>query len=518
MLRMSWLMGCLLLLGAGCVVPSLEDLCPNGGILVYPDADGDGHGAAGAEGRRVCGRVPAGYSTVADDCDDRPGVGALFHPGAAEVCDGLDNDCDGLRDEGVTSDFYADWDGDGVGAGEAVQACVPPPSHVARSGDCDDNDAERAPGRFELLDGKDNNCSGTIDEALFASGKHHAVTLRQDGTLLAWGCNDWGALGDGTTISREVPAEVPGLTRVIAVAAGSYHTMALRQDGTVWTWGNNQWGQLGLGDEAPSTMEPTQVPGISEVTAISVGLTHSVALRRDGTVWAWGYNASGELGDGSNVHRFTPVQVIGVSNVVAVAAGAIHTVALRSDGSVWSWGFNENGQLGDGTMESRSVPGEVWLMPEAAAVDSHGDHTVALMRDGTVWAWGRNNWGQLGDGTTIDSPEPVQVAILEDVTAVFGGGDHTVALGRDGRVWSWGSNEWGQLGTGTTRSSRTPVRVYGVGEVVSIAAGWSNTLAVKWDGTFWSWGRNQCGQIGDGTLSNRRSPTPVPTLNYSMGD
>lgn len=518
MIRLSRLMECLLLLGAGCVVPSLDDLCPKEVILAYPDEDGDGHGAAGAEGRLVCGRVPKGYSTVADDCDDRPGVGVLVHPGVAEVCDGVDNDCDGLTDEGLMRDFYADRDGDGVGAGDAVSACVPPPAHVALAGDCDDNDAERGPGRFEVLDGKDNNCSGTTDEALFSAGESHAVALRQDGTLLAWGCNDWGVLGDGTTLSREVPAAVPGLTRVIAVAAGRYHTVALSQDGTVWTWGNNEWGQLGLGEAAPTTRGPTQVPGLAEVTAISVGLAHSVALRRDGTVWAWGHNVNGEVGDGSNVNRFSPVQVIGVSNVVAVAAGAIHTVALQRGGTVWSWGFNGNGQLGDSTGENRSVPGRVWGLTEAKTVDSHGDHTVALMRDGTVWAWGRNNWGQLGDGTATLRLTPVQVAIPEGVFAVFGGGDHTVALGRDGSVWAWGSNERGQLGIGTASGSRMPVRVYGIGEVVSIAAGWSNTLAVQRDGTFWAWGRNQCGQIGDGTMLDRTVPTSVPILDYSMGD
>ncbi|MCP3097865.1 hypothetical protein LZ198_03135 [Myxococcus sp. K15C18031901] len=630
MTRIAWLTGALLLLGTGCVVPTF--LCPEAVIQVYPDADGDGHGAVGSQGREVCGSVPQGYSKVADDCDDQPGAGARRHPGAEEVCDGLDNDCDGQVDEGlsgvaevcdgldnncdgrvdeglssaeevcdgvdndcdgqvdeglsgiaevcdgidndcdgqvdeglsgvaevcdgldndcdgqvdeglagveevcdgvdnncdgrvdegVMKTFYPDKDGDGVGAGAPVLACFPPTAHVAVAGDCDDNDSRRAPGKFERLDGLDNNCSGTVDEAFFSAGDEHAVALRQDGTLLSWGCNTSGGLGDGTTVSREVPMAVPGLSQVIAVATGRYHTVALKQDGTVWTWGSNTWGQLGLGTSVSSASVPSLVPGLTEVMAISAGLSHSMALKRDGTVWTWGYNASGQLGDGTLTHRFKPLRVTGLSDVVSISAGSSHSVALLRDGMVWTWGENGEGQLGDWMMEDRPVPGEVWgLMGGVTAVDSHGDHTLALRWDGTVWAWGRNDSGQLGNGTNMPVEEgAAQVLIPTGVefTAVFGGGRHSVALDRDGNVWVWGSSAFGQLGSGSSSSRWKPMQLTGVADVVSLAAGGSNTLAVKRDGTFRAWGRNQCGQVGDGTKVDRTVPTEVPALNYSMGN
>lgn len=529
MIRMSWMMGFLLLAGTGCVVPSLEELlgpeqqAPDAGcaasasIQVFPDVDGDGYGAAGAVAQSVCGAVPAGYSKVAEDCDDRFGIGARAHPGGVEVCDQTDNDCDGQVDEGLPlTDFYPDRDGDGVGAGVALKACAPPLAHAARSGDCDDDDPERSPSQFERLDGKDNNCSGAVDEALFSAREYHAVSMRPDGTLLAWGDGEWGALGDGTTTSHDLPARVRNLTGVIAVAAGTFHTVALRQDGSVWTWGSNQWGQLGLDESSVMELVPRQVQSLTEMTAVSSGLAHSVALKKDGTVWAWGFNATGELGDGSTDHRPLPVKVQNLSDVVAAVAGSIHSVALKRDGSVWAWGFNENGQLGDGTTLNRLLPVRVKGLTDIAAIASHGDHSVALQRDGTLWVWGKNELGQLGDGTTTARTLPVKVSIPGGVASVLGGFNHTVALSRDGTVWSWGSNGGGQLGNGSTRDSPVPVRAQGLADVVSVSAAFAQTFAVRRDGTVWAWGSNAWGLIGDGTKVDRVVPVRVPVLDYPM--
>ena len=247
---------------------------------------------------------------------------------------------------------------------------------------------------------------------LIAAGYNHTVALKSDGTVWAWGNNSYGQLGNGTTNNSSQPVQVmtstnTALSNVVAVAGGNLHTVALRADGTVWAWGDNSYGQLGNGTTSNSS-QPVQVmtstnTALSNVVAVAAGSYHTVALRADGTVWAWGYNSQGQLGDGATNNSSQPVQVMtstnaALSNVVAVAAGSSHTVALRADGTVWAWGNNSSGQFGNGTSALSGV----------VAVAAGGWHTVALRADGTVWAWGSNDYGQLGDGTATNRNRPVQ--------------------------------------------------------------------------------------------------------------
>ena len=365
----------------------------------------------------------------------------------------------------------------------------------------------------------DTTCPTVIQ---VAAGDYHTVALKSDGTAWAWGYNNNGQLGDGTTTSRSTPVRVLGLSGVTAIAAGQYHTVALASDGTVWAWGNNVSGQLGDGTTTQRTT-PVQVRGpggigyLAGVTAIAGGGYHTVALGSDSTVWAWGNNYSGQLGDGTNTNRSTPVQVSGLTGVVtAIAAGYSHTVALKGDSKVWAWGRNYNGQLGDGTPTDRSTPVQVSGLTGVTDIAAGDYHTVALKGgDGAVWTWGYNNNGQLGDGTTTQRRTPVQVrgyggtGNLTGVTAIAGGGSHTVALKGGGTVWAWGSNAVGQLGDGTTTQRTTPVQVSTLSGVTAIAAGLSHTVALKGDGTVWDWGYNNNGQLGDGTTTNRSTPVQV---------
>ncbi|WP_158617609.1 MopE-related protein [Corallococcus sp. CA049B] len=416
----------------------------------YRDQDGDSYGLT-SQAVQACVQ-PAGHAPNAGDCNDS---NPAIHPVAPEICDGLDNDCDGQVDESTS--------------------CV-------------------------------------ASAAKLAVGLEHTLVLKQDGTVWARGFNGQGQLGDGTTTSRLTFAQVLGLTGVVAIAAGNHHSLALKQNGTVWAWGSNAQGQLGDGTTT-NRLTPIQVPGLTGVKALTAILFHTLALKQDGTVWGWGWNYSGQLGDGTTTDRFTPVQAPGLTGVTALATGYNHTLALKQDGTVWAWGNNGEGQLGDGTTTNRLTPVQVQGLTGVTVLTAYYYRSFGLKQDGTVWAWGWNAGGQLGDGTTTRRFTPVKVQGLTGVMSIAQGVFHSLALKQDGTVWAWGGNNEGQLGDGTQTDRQTPQQVPGLTGVTAIAAGDWHTLALKHDGSAWTWGSNQSGQLGDGTTASRNTPMQVPGLS-----
>ncbi|WP_244237940.1 RCC1 domain-containing protein [Corallococcus terminator] len=344
--------------------------------------------------------------------------------------------------------------------------------------------------------------------AFIAAGGAHGLVVRQDGTASAWGSNVYGQLGDGTNVDRllPVPALVQGLTGATALSATAYHTLALKQDGTVWAWGYNDSGQLGDGTNVDHPT-PAPVQGLTQVAALASGTYHSLALKQDGTVWAWGLNNLGQLGDGTTDSRSERRPVQGLTGVTALAASTYHSLALKQDGTVWAWGYNSSGQLGDGTIASHTTPVRVQGLTGVSAIAAGLVHSLALKQDGTVWAWGRNTEGQLGDETVVSRTLPVRVLGLTGVTALASGAAHSLALKQDGTAWAWGRNDAGQLGDGTVVSRPLPVQVQGLATVKALAGGDAHAFALKQDGTVWAWGFNGDGALGDGTTVDR--PTPV---------
>ncbi len=298
----------------------------------------------------------------------------------------------------------------------------------------------------------------------------------------------------------------------VQVAGGAYHALALKADGTVWAWGSNGNGELGNGTTT-STNNPTQVPGLSGITAVSGGRNYSLALKSDGSVWAWGYNLYGQLGNGTTADSSVPVQVSGLAGVTAISAGGGHALAVKSDGTVWAWGENDQGQLGNGTTTNTSLPVQVTGLAGVSQVSGGGYHSVALKSDGTVWAWGYNGDGELANGTLNGSTTPIQVPGVTTATAVAVGNTHTLVLKSDGTVWASGQNDFGELGNGTTTNSASLVQASGLSGVTGIAAGFVHSLARMADGTVRTWGYNNFGQLGDGNGAN--SSTPVQPSNLT---
>ncbi len=353
------------------------------------------------------------------------------------------------------------------------------------------------------------------------------------GTVWAWGHNGSGQLGDGTTTNRFSPVRVGGLLGVVAIAGSGHHSLSLKSDGTVWAWGRNRRGQLGDGSTT-ARLTPVQVSGLTGVVAVAVDSGscdgHSLAVKSDGTVLAWGSNWRGELGDGTQNNALTPAQVSGLTGAVAIAGGCRYSLALKSDGTVWAWGDNLNGQLGDGTRNRALTPVQVSGLTGVIAIASGSLWGMALKSDGTVWAWGDNYYGSIGDGTQNRALTPVQVidpadptGYLSAVTGISGGGAvHSLAVKSDGTVWAWGRNAGG-LGDGSIsiypHKRFTPAQVVDPADstgyltgVVAVEAGRDNSLALKSDGTVWAWGRNEGGQLGDGTSYNLRL-TPVQVVD-----
>jgi alpha-tubulin suppressor-like RCC1 family protein len=348
--------------------------------------------------------------------------------------------------------------------------------------------------------------AGTI-----AGGHGHTVVLTPDGRVFTWGWNQYGQLGDGTTITRTAPTDT-GLTDVVAVAAGVWHTIVLKADGTVWTFGDNALGQLGDGTLTVRT-SPVQVP-LTSVVAIAAGQHHSMALQADGTVWTWGHNASGQLGHGTTTGSLVPVLVPGFSGADVIAAGGDHTVVIKA-GIVWGCGANASGQLGDGTTTARLSPVPMSSISGATAVSAGGAHTLVLLDDGTLRAVGANERGQLGDGTFTGRLTPVVVSGLSGVAAISSGWWHNAARLASATTVAWGFSQDGQVGDGTSSLHPLATPTPGLSGIATVGSGYHVNVAIDDTGVVRAWGWNGYGQVGDGTTTNRYVPVVVSGPDYA---
>jgi alpha-tubulin suppressor-like RCC1 family protein len=387
------------------------------------------------------------------------------------------------------------------------------------------------------------------------------LALDVSGHVWAWGVSAYGQLGPNAASDTETPVDV-GLSRIVDIAAGNDHNLAVDLDGNVWAWGINSFGELGLGvqgDWTEPNPTPRQVPGLPRISRVGAGGLHSIALAENGDVYGWGYNTSGQVGDGSvlpaNTGRLSPVK-LAIANVAQISAGGSHNLVLTSDGALWAWGSDLFGALGNNSKHDLRVPTRIDRLHNVSAIAAGGNHSLAMAparptwsayvssqtgaskpafspvaglsnvvwlaagarhslavtADHRVWAWGDNTFKQLGF-TGPDATAPVEVIIPLDpgqgIVAVAAGSAHSVALRSDGSVWTWGDGSRGQLGVNAVQSA-TPQRVPLPGPVAWIAAHGPNNAVSVSNGAVLAWGDNTLGQLGlDVTVSKSSAPVAI---------
>ncbi len=391
-----------------------------------------------------------------------------------------------------------------------------------------------------------------------AAGMRHCLGLKNDGSLWAWGGNAYGKLGNGTTTKASVPIRIGTDNNWIAIVAGADHSMGLKSDGTLWTWGDNRSKQLGR-DATVSYLVPGKVGTDHNWAKIACGFRQSFGIKADGSLWCWGQNTYGVLGlDSAISQAVTPVRVGNSNKWVHIASGNFTTMGIQADGSLWTWGNNLNGEMGNdnqlqpqytpkrfgldndwcyvtgssicmarkangslwhwganfsgylGDSYYSSVPVEIGKTNCWANLTSGSSHALGLRTNGTLWSWGDNLFAQLGIGNNTMQTGPVNIG-GNTWSYAAAGFNFSAGIKANGTIWCWGDNSNGQLGDATLVSQKTPVQTGHDSDWVKMAVGAVHTLAIKSDGTLWAWGGNANGQLGDGSTVNKNIPVRIGT-------
>jgi alpha-tubulin suppressor-like RCC1 family protein len=331
------------------------------------------------------------------------------------------------------------------------------------------------------------------------TGLNHSLGVKADGTVWAWGSNETGQLGIGTSgksLKELLPVEVKGLTDVKVVAAGAGHSVAVKQDGTVYYWGDLPTDTYAASDVNIST--PTQVQGLTDVISVSANYGANFAVKKDGTVWSW---------SGLN-NRLSQMPYL--EHVTAISIGWSSTLAFTNNNSMLIWGSNGNGEKGDGTVgDIASSTFDPFVVPgfeHVISASGGSNYTLAVKADGTVWAWG--NLNHIKDGAISI---PTKVNDLSDVKAVTAGFDKQYVLKNDGTVWQWGKSDVTVAGDRQWTIISNAVKVEGLENVVSISAGggWAHVVALDIKGNAWGWGNNESGELGINSVSYRVPPAMI---------
>ncbi|MBW4361941.1 RCC1 domain-containing protein [Flavobacterium taihuense] len=331
------------------------------------------------------------------------------------------------------------------------------------------------------------------------SGSSHSVAIQSDGSLWAWGVNNDGELGDGTYEQRNSPVQIQVGTTWKKVSVGRDHTLAIKSDGTLWAWGSNNDRQLNTDLVVRNLNTPLQIGTANDWEFVSTGSFKCFAIKKDGSLWAWGSNVGGSLGVGVDDPIVTNVTQVGTSKWKYISGGERHTLGIQTDGSLWAWGGNNRGELGNGGTELyTNLPVKIGNASNWISVSASFDFSLALKSDGTIWGWGKNDGGQLGIGNKEDVNKPIQIGKDANWKSLAAGFVSAVGVKNDGTLWVWG----GGINSIPTRKGTDVNWDFAT-------SGWYYVAAIKKDSGLWTWGYNFLGQLGDGTIIDKDSPTYI---------
>jgi alpha-tubulin suppressor-like RCC1 family protein len=345
-----------------------------------------------------------------------------------------------------------------------------------------------------------------------STGVTYSLAIDKNGRAWGWGVNGSGQLGNNSVTQRLTPVSVLGGVKTFCqISAGDNHSLAIDKNGRAWGWGGNGDGQLG-DNSVTSRLTPVSVLGtVKTFCQINIGLTYSLAIDKNGRVWGWGNNAFGQLGDNSVTSRRTPVSVLGaVKTFCKVEASNGYSLAIDKNGRVWGWGINTSGQLGNNSVTSRRTPVSVLGgVKTFCQISAGNNHSLAIDKNGRAWGWGNNGSGELGDNSATSRLTPVSVlGGVKTFCQISGGGTHSLAIDKNGRSWGWGEAIY--IGINVTLVIATPVSVLGaVKTFCQIISGYDHVCVIDKNGRAWAWGQNPNGGIGDNSTTSRLTPVSV---------
>jgi alpha-tubulin suppressor-like RCC1 family protein len=340
-----------------------------------------------------------------------------------------------------------------------------------------------------------------------------AQTTTYNYYLYSWGQNAQGQLGLNNTTDYSSPKQIGSLSTWLTITSCYRAVHAIKADGTLWAWGQASLGALGNSTAAPDISSPIQIGALTAWSQVSNAYACSAAIKTDGTLWTWGYNQYGQLGNGGTANTSSPVQVGALTNWLTITAGNYSFISIKTDGTLWTWGRNNLfGQLGLGNTTNYSSPKQVGALTTWSKVFAGGGHCGAVKTDGTLWMWGRNTNGQLGLGNTTNYSSPKQVGALTTWLTMGAGNYSTYGITTAGALWSWGNNRDGQLGLSNVTYRSSPNQVGALTNWLRISGGYYFCSATKTDGTLWTWGRNANGNLGLGNTTKYSSPKQVGSL------